>query len=119
MSKDEALGHYVSFVCNVTGNPKPTVQWYRNGKLVQYDWLVDYKEPKLIIQTFEEEHKGIYQCVAKNVAGEAIASALLSLKLNNYSDPPKNPKCFPIDEHKFKVTFEGPENYKVNRDFSP
>lgn len=91
------LGYYVKFNCNATGNPKPNVQWYHNGKLIEYDWIVTYKEPKLMIHTFEEKYKGIYQCVATNEAGEAQETGLLSLKPKHYNDPPKNPKCFPLN----------------------
>lgn len=103
----------MSFTCLASGNPKPDIEWYRNGKLIQYDWIVDYEEPKLIIQTFEEEHKGIYQCVAKNSVGEAQNTALLSLKIKHYNDAPKNPKCFPINFSSFKVTFDGPAYFVV------
>lgn len=112
-SKEESLGYHIVFNCSVTGNPKPTIEWYRNGELIHYDWIVNYKEPKLLIQTFEEEHKGIYQCVAKNALGEAQATGLLSLKQKSYTDKPKNVKCFPINLSSFKVTFDGPENFKV------
>lgn len=96
-SREDVLGYFVKLVCNVTGNPKPNVQWYHNGKLIEYDWIVRYNETNLLINTFEEKHKGIYQCIATNVAGETQATGLLSLKPKTYSDPPKNPKCFPLN----------------------
>lgn len=116
-SKEESLGYYVSFNCNVTGNPKPIIEWYRNGELIHDDWIVNYKEPKLLIQTFEEKHKGVYQCVAKNPMGEIQATGLLSLKQKTYTDPPKNVKCFPISLNSFKITFEGPEHFKVSHTY--
>lgn len=116
-SKEESLGYYVSFNCNVTGNPKPTIEWYRNGELIHDDWIVNYKEPKLLIQTFEEKHKGVYQCVAKNPMGEVQVTGLLGLKQKTYTDPPKNVKCFPISLTSFKVTFEGPEHFKVSHTY--
>lgn len=107
------MGHYVTLKCNVTGNPKPNIQWYHNGKLIEYDWLVTYEEPKLVIQTYEEKDKGVYQCVATNVAGEAQATALLSLRAKQYNDAPKNIKCLPLNASTFKVIFDGPANYRV------
>lgn len=112
-SKEEALGSYVKLMCSATGNPKPAVQWYHDGKLIEYDWIVTYKEPKLVIETFEEKDKGIYQCVASNVAGEAQATGLISLKPKVYSDPPKNPKCLPLNSTSIKVTYDGPQHFKV------
>lgn len=107
------LGFYLTLICNVTGNPKPTVQWYHDGKLIEYDWIVKYKEPKLLIHTFEEKDKGIYQCVATNVAGEAQTTGLVTLKPKQHADPPRNPKCLPINATTLKVIFEGPQNYRV------
>lgn len=112
-SKEEALGYYLTLNCSATGNPKPNIKWYRDGKLINYDWIVKYKEPKLMIQTFEERDKGIYQCVATNIAGEAQAMGLISLKNKNYAEPPKNSKCLPINATSLKVTFDGPDNFKV------
>lgn len=107
------MGFYVKLICNVTGNPKPTVQWYHNGKLIKYDWIVTYQEPQLLIQTYEEKDKGIYQCVATNVAGEAQATGLLSLRAKQYNEAPKHLKCLPLNATSFKVTFDGPQNYRV------
>lgn len=76
---------------------------------------MNYKEPKLLIQTFEEEHKGIYQCVATNIAGEMQSTGLLNLKQKDYNEKPKNAKCYPINLSSFRVTFEGPQHYKVNK----
>lgn len=112
-SKEEVLGYYSTLNCDASGNPKPTIQWYRDGKLIKYDWIVKYKEPKLLIQTFEERHKGIYQCIATNVAGEAHATGLISLKPKQYADAPKNPKCLPLNATTLKVTFDGPNNFRV------
>ncbi|XP_031623954.1 uncharacterized protein LOC116341177 [Contarinia nasturtii] len=111
-SKEGALGFYVKLNCNVTSNPKATVQWYRDGKLIEYDWIVRPDESKLLIQTYEEKDKGIYQCVATNVAGEVHATGLMSLKPKQHMDPPKNPKCFPLNLTTFKVTFDGPQYYR-------
>lgn len=112
-SKELSLGFYTPLNCSATGTPKPEIRWYHDGKLINYDWIVSYKKFQLVIQTFEERDKGIYQCVATNVAGEAQATGLLSFKPKHYSDPPKNPKCLPLNTTSFKVVFDGPQNYKV------
>lgn len=114
-SRNDVLGYLVKLNCNVTANPKANVRWYHNGKLVEYDWIVTYREPFLLIQSFEEKHKGIYQCVASNMMGEAQATGLLSLdQRSTPNDPPRNPKCFALNSTSIKVTFEGPEK---NPDF--
>lgn len=106
------------FMCNATGNPKPVVKWYHNGTLINYDWIVTYKEPKLLIRTYEERHKGIYQCVATNVAGEAQVTGLLSWNTKKYTQAPKNLKCLPLNATSFKVQFERPGSFKVRKKLS-
>lgn len=100
-------------LCNVTGHPKPKIEWFHNGNLINYDWIVSYEEPKLLIQTYEERYTGIYQCVATNVAGEAQVTGLLSWHPKTYPEAPKNPKCLPVNAASFKVQFEKPHNFKV------
>lgn len=101
-----AMGQYVTFNCSVSGNPKPKIQWYHNGRRLRYDLIINYEEPKIIIQTFEEQHKGIYQCVAANEAGEAQVTGLLSWENKNYMRRPENVKCYPINYSSMKVSFE-------------
>lgn len=72
-----------------------------------------YQEPKLLIRTYEEMHKGIYQCVATNVAGEAQVTGLLSWNAKKYTKAPRSLKCLPLNDTSFKVQFEGPGNFKV------
>lgn len=86
---------------------------YHDGKLINYDWIVTYQEPRLLIQTYDEMHKGIYQCVATNVAGEAQVTGLLSWNPKKYTQAPKNLKCLPLNATSFKVQFDGPGNFKV------
>lgn len=40
---------------------------------------------------------------------------LLSLRAKQYSEAPKNVKCLPLNATTFKVTFEGPQNYRVRK----
>lgn len=81
--------------------------------MIEYDWIVTYEEPRLLIRTYEEKHKGIYQCVATNVAGEAQVTGLLSWNAKKYTEAPKNLKCSPLNATSFKVQFEGSGNFKV------
>lgn len=107
------MGHYISLNCSVIGNPKPLVKWYRNGELIKYGNIVYYQEPTLIINTYEERHKGIYQCVASNVAGEAQAIGQLYLKRSIYMDRPKNVTCYPINYSTLMVSFEASNNVNI------
>lgn len=106
VSVEESMGRYVAFNCSVSGNPKPKIQWYHNGRPLRYDPLIDYEEPKLIIHTFEEEHKGIYQCFAANDVGETHVTGLLSWVNKNYMPRPENVKCYPINYSSMKISFD-------------
>lgn len=113
-SSKPPLGFYLELNCSATGNPKPTVLWYRNGKLLRDGLITNYAEQKLVINTYEERHKGIYQCFASNIAGEAQVTGLLSWENKKSPERPKNVKCHPVNRTTLLITFDGAENYKVN-----
>ncbi|ESP01992.1 hypothetical protein LOTGIDRAFT_230536 [Lottia gigantea] len=75
------LGSSLRIICNVQGRPKPTVQWYHNGKLLtdSYTKILHGDTAKLITK-LEESDVGIYQCMASNEAGVASASIYLWVK---------------------------------------
>lgn len=108
------MGYYVQLNCSATGNPTPTVVWYRNGKLLKDGLVTNYAGQKLIINTYEERHRGIYQCFAQNVAGEAHVTGLLSFSSKKILERPKNVKCHPVNRTTILVTFQGHDNYKVS-----
>lgn len=91
----------------------PTVAWYRNGKLLKDGLVTNYAGQMLIINTYEERHKGIYQCFAQNVAGEAYVNGLLSWENKKSLERPKNVRCHPVNRTTLLVTFDGDDNYKV------
>ena len=67
-----AEGESVEFTCSAVGIPHPTIQWlFKDG--------VISTEAVLSIQEVEEEDEGSYTCVASSSAGEAEASATLTL----------------------------------------
>ena len=64
-------------VC-VSGNPKPSYQWYHNDQLVEEDYAHEItEEGSLIMATAEEKHRGAYKLVAQNSAGVAKKSLVL------------------------------------------
>lgn len=102
----DTMGHYVSMNCSINGNPMPKIEWYRNGELLRFGPTINYEENRLIIYTFEEEHKGVYQCIGTNDVGEAQATGLLSWETRTYIKRPENVKCYPINYSTMKVTFD-------------
>ncbi|XP_053365553.1 peroxidasin [Clarias gariepinus] len=70
---DVTSGNTVYFMCRAEGNPKPQIIWLRNNNALnmQDDSRLNLLEDgTLMIQDTRETDQGVYQCMAKNVAGE-------------------------------------------------
>ncbi|KAM4032969.1 peroxidasin homolog [Anomaloglossus baeobatrachus] len=70
---DVILGNTVYFICRAEGNPKPNIVWLHNKNEIDtsYDGRLNLlHDGTLMIQNTQESDKGIYQCAAKNIAGE-------------------------------------------------
>ncbi|KAK3563805.1 hypothetical protein QTP86_034530, partial [Hemibagrus guttatus] len=70
---DVTSGNTVYFTCRAEGNPKPQITWLRNNNALnmQDDSRLNLLEDgTLMIQDTRETDQGVYQCMAKNVAGE-------------------------------------------------
>ncbi|XP_078069336.1 peroxidasin homolog isoform X3 [Mustelus asterias] len=70
---DVTSGNTVYFTCRAEGNPKPEIIWLRNNNALDMKYnprlnLLD--DGTLMIQNTQEDDQGVYQCMAKNVAGE-------------------------------------------------
>uniref|UniRef100_A0A914WB98 Ig-like domain-containing protein n=1 Tax=Plectus sambesii TaxID=2011161 RepID=A0A914WB98_9BILA len=84
-------GHPVQFDCNVTGKPKATVTWFKDGKAVapdvRFKMLVDDGQNSLLIIEALPQDAGVYECVARNSAGEARCKAKLNVNLAKTGGP--------------------------------
>ncbi|NWS49913.1 PXDN protein, partial [Probosciger aterrimus] len=70
---DVTSGNTVYFTCRAEGNPKPEIIWLRNNNelsMKEDSRLNLLDDGTLMIQNTKETDQGIYQCMAKNVAGE-------------------------------------------------
>ncbi|XP_044155567.1 peroxidasin homolog [Bufo gargarizans] len=70
---DVILGNTVYFICRAEGNPKPDIVWLHNNNEIDtsYDGRLNLlRDGTLMIHNTQESDKGIYQCAAKNIAGE-------------------------------------------------
>ncbi|PKU45032.1 hypothetical protein llap_4663 [Limosa lapponica baueri] len=70
---DVTSGNTVYFTCRAEGNPKPEIIWLRNNNelsMKEDSRLNLLDDGTLMIQNTQETDQGIYQCMAKNVAGE-------------------------------------------------
>ncbi|KAJ8914572.1 hypothetical protein NQ315_010036 [Exocentrus adspersus] len=84
-AKPETLGEYgspVSLPCDVLGIPKPNVTWYRNTKELDLDEkrYVVQEDNSLLIKKLLMSDNGMYQCFARNEAGESSLSTWLRVK---------------------------------------
>ncbi|XP_057200052.1 peroxidasin homolog isoform X1 [Triplophysa rosa] len=74
---DVTSGNTVYFTCRAEGNPKPQIIWLRNNNALNMrdDTRLNLLEDgTLMIQDTRETDQGVYQCMAKNVAGEVKTS---------------------------------------------
>lgn len=70
----QKLDEHISFRCKVEGEPKPIIIWLHNNNIISNDirssgyHLLDNGATLMIEKS--SEIQGIYQCMAKNIAGE-------------------------------------------------
>ncbi|PAV62890.1 hypothetical protein WR25_23783 isoform D [Diploscapter pachys] len=73
------------FVCKISGEPKPVIQWFKDGQPLPNDDRIvasdSGDEFKLTFSDTLPTDVGIYEIVAKNLAGEARCKARLNLNL--------------------------------------
>ncbi|XP_077986502.1 neuronal cell adhesion molecule-like [Glandiceps talaboti] len=63
--------------CEATGNPAPTYVWKKDGTVLSTDrdYEVDGRIIKLLVAS-DRNHRGIYQCFARNSFGTALSSKI-------------------------------------------
>ncbi|XP_043926194.1 peroxidasin homolog isoform X2 [Protopterus annectens] len=70
---DVVSGNTVYFPCRAEGSPKPEIIWLRNNNEISMkddSRLNLLEDGTLMIQNTRETDQGVYQCMAKNAAGE-------------------------------------------------
>uniref|UniRef100_A0A336MHG5 CSON015462 protein n=1 Tax=Culicoides sonorensis TaxID=179676 RepID=A0A336MHG5_CULSO len=116
-SRTTSVATAVSFNCSATGNPLPEITWYRNGKLIENSYVINYETPILRINSVEPEDQGIYECFARNSVGEVKSSGHLTVrKKQQYKDldeRPMNVKCYPADFNTVIIKFESKNVYHM------
>uniref|UniRef100_A0AC34RNM7 Ig-like domain-containing protein n=1 Tax=Panagrolaimus sp. JU765 TaxID=591449 RepID=A0AC34RNM7_9BILA len=73
------------FSCGLVGEPRPTVTWFKDGKQLpnveRYQMTDTDTDSVLEIIDVSPPDAGVYECVAKNSAGEARCKAKLNIIL--------------------------------------
>lgn len=67
---DSVVGDDVVFECSPPrGFPEPSVQWKKNGQMVNLEGRFRLSNTNLVITNVQAQDAGSYQCVAQNYAG--------------------------------------------------
>ncbi|KAL7017913.1 hypothetical protein ACKWTF_010565 [Chironomus riparius] len=115
-SRESPIASWAVLNCTVSGNPIPTIKWYRNGELIKNNPIRYAKSTTMKIETIEPYDEGLYQCFARNDFGEASGTFYLHVRpvnLLNYA--PYNLKCSSIDDNAITVNFKRREDEQINR----
>ena len=69
-------GDKVSFQCEASATPQPTIAWYKNGARVVESSRVVVSDNgnRLTVNKFEDGDAGVYSCSAGNAAGQTISA---------------------------------------------
>ncbi|XP_054728374.1 uncharacterized protein LOC129237572 [Anastrepha obliqua] len=100
----------LQFRCSATGNPRPVISWYHNGVPLNSSYTRYIIGNDLHIHSFDPIEAGIYQCFARNIAGEVYSAA--ELRFRNKGDelllknPLQNIRCYALSFNTINVTFE-------------
>ena len=90
MDQTEDEGDTASFICQVIGEPIPTITWYFNGTLVDEANTMKYTismmpfnattiSSTLTILNVESSDVGTYTCDASNIVSSDTSSAVLTV----------------------------------------
>uniref|UniRef100_A0A673TJK2 Obscurin n=1 Tax=Suricata suricatta TaxID=37032 RepID=A0A673TJK2_SURSU len=81
-------GYPVSFDCVVTGQPEPTVSWFKDGRMLEEDdhYMISEDQQgghQLIITAVVPADMGVYRCMAENSVGVSSTKAELRVDLTS------------------------------------
>uniref|UniRef100_A0A0N5C350 INCENP_ARK-bind domain-containing protein n=1 Tax=Strongyloides papillosus TaxID=174720 RepID=A0A0N5C350_STREA len=83
----------MSIVCIVTGEPEPSIKWFKDGELINkyHETIFNDGVASLIIRLPIVSDSGIYTCEATNSMGVAKCSGIINIKEVNHAAqvPPK------------------------------
>ena len=62
----------VNLTCLVSGNPQPTIQWYKDGEVIKHEMSQYY-----VIESVDIADRGSYWCTASNSLGSITSNTAL------------------------------------------
>ncbi|XP_017007739.2 uncharacterized protein plum [Drosophila takahashii] len=101
------IGLSRTLTCGAEGHPEPSITWYHNGVQLNSSYTRYISGNELHVHSFDSKEEGIYQCVARNVAGEDSATG--ELRFNRQLEeinPLQNIRCYPHSFHTINITFD-------------
>ena len=73
-------GDPLSLDCGASGNPPPSVSWYKDGQLLHGNGRVTISpEREVIIPSLYSTDEGNYTCVATNSEGSASVTSIITV----------------------------------------
>lgn len=79
-----SAGQTARLTVRISGFPRPTVKWSRNGKVVKssstYQMVEEEEEYTLVISKVTSEYEGEYSCTAANRFGQTTCTTYLEVK---------------------------------------
>lgn len=87
------VGNTAKFTVIVSGFPRPFIQWYHNGQLIQsssfYTCVQEKEEHSLTITNITKELEGEYSCTASNRFGKSTCTSYLHVKVKDIKEQEK------------------------------
>ncbi|XP_073710753.1 titin-like, partial [Misgurnus anguillicaudatus] len=82
-----SAGNTAKFTVQVSGFPKPDIEWYHNGQLIKsssvYTFVEEKEEHTLVITRITKELEGEYTCTASNQFGKSTCTSYLNVKVED------------------------------------
>ena len=70
----KSVSSRVELTCEVSGTPKPTIAWFKNGVLMTRE-----TKSKLVIESLDKDDVANYACNASNIAGYEYRNVIVNI----------------------------------------
>ena len=71
----------VKITCKVNGFPVPSILWYKDDALMEFDKRIIVVESSLVIRDAQMSDAGEYECNALNIAGQSQLKSQLDCQI--------------------------------------
>uniref|UniRef100_A0A0B7BSV9 Uncharacterized protein n=1 Tax=Arion vulgaris TaxID=1028688 RepID=A0A0B7BSV9_9EUPU len=104
-------GSLIRLECAVTGNPKPSIKWFKDHKRIDTDAhfkIRSYEDGTntVVIESADVEDTGSYMCVAENDAGSVSTETKIRVHKVYDQRPTYDTSTLPYDDQRQQETWE-------------